>query len=139
MKVRDGNIVMGSSEEVRMNDGFISKPVIKDYAESHSTLDTTSPVSINLELGSVFSVTLAENTTFTFDNPPDSGNAGAFSLILTQNASAKTVTWPASVKFDSGSAPDLSTNSAIYILTFMTIDSGTTWYGFLSGSEMAVP
>jgi len=31
MKVRNGNIVMGSNEEVRMNDGFMSIPRPQGY------------------------------------------------------------------------------------------------------------
>ncbi len=140
MKVRDGNIVMDSAEEVRMNDAILGKAKIKDYGEAHSNVSSAGGnATIDLESGNVFSISITENTTFIFSNPPASGTSGAFSLILTQNAAAKTIAWPATVKFDSGTAPDLSTNSAIYVLTFFTVDGGTTWYGFLSGSEMAVP
>jgi hypothetical protein len=140
MKVRDGNIVMESTEEVRMQDGVLSKPTIKGYGESHISVSSSEgDATIDLENESVFSISVTENTTFIFSNPPVSGKAGSFSLILTQNADAKTITWPASVMFAGGEAPDLSTNSAIYILTFLTVNGGTTWYGFLSGSEMAVP
>lgn len=140
MKVRNGNIIMDNTEEVRMQEAIISRAIIKDYGESHTNVSSSGgAVTLDLNSGTVFSITISEDTTFTFSNPPASGTAGAFSLILTQNADAKTITWPTSAKFDSGTAPDLSTNSAVYVLTFFTVDNGTTWYGFLSGSAMAVP
>jgi len=140
MKVTDGNIVMDSAEEVKMQGAILSRPIIKDYSESYSGVSSSGgDATLDLEDGSVFSITLSEATTFIFSNPPDAGQAGALNLILTQDAAAKTIIWPISVNWDSGAAPDLSVNSAVYILTFLTVDAGATWYGFLSGSEMAVP
>lgn len=139
-KVRDGNIVMQSSEQIKMNTAILSKPEIKNYSESHSSVSSAAgAVALDLVNGSVFSITLSENTTFAFSNPPDSGKAGAINLILTQNADVKTATWPAAVKWPGGTAADITTASAVYILTFLTVDAGTTWYGFVSGSEMATP
>ena len=93
---------------------------------------TTSAVSaseINLANGSVFTKTISANTTFTITGAP-SGKAASFSLVLT-NGGAYTITWPSSVKWAGGNVPTL-TASGVDLLTFLTPDGGTTWYGVLS-------
>jgi len=117
-------------------DYIVGKPVIKDYAETvkaHGTDGGT--ITCNLEDGNVHTITLDEATTFTFSNPPASGKAGSLTLILTQHSTAVSVTWPASVEWVYGSAPDLSGDSTDYVLVFLTTDGGTTWRGWLSGSD----
>lgn len=73
--------------------------------------------------------------TFTFDNPPASGRAATITLIL-DGASTATLTWPASVDWPGGGAePTWSTG--IDVVSFVTVDAGTTWYGFLGGLDFA--
>lgn len=84
---------------------------------------------IDLAQGVVFSKTIDANTAFTFIGVP-AGAAATFSLILT-NGGAYTVTWPASVRWEGGEAPEL-TASGEDLLTFLTPDGGGTWYGVLS-------
>lgn len=81
---------------------------------------------VDLSQGSVFTVTISAATTLTFSNVP-AGKAATFNLIIT-NGGAATVTWPSSVKWASGTAPTL-TASGVDVLTFLTPDGGTTWYG----------
>lgn len=136
---RDGSVAL--TGELQAADNVISRAELKDYAETR-TAPTSSAGALTLDLqnGNVFEVTLTENiTTLTLSNPPASGKGGAFSLILTQDATGgRTVTWPASVKWAGGTAPTLSTTaSAIDVLTFMTTDGGTTWYGFSAGLNMS--
>ena len=84
--------------------------------------------AIDLELGNVVTGTVdTSETTFTFTNPPTSGDAGAFLLILT-NGGSQTVNWPASVDWAGGSAPSL-TSSGVDLLVFVTVDGGTIWHG----------
>ena len=40
-------------------------------------------------------------------------------------STVRTLTFPASVKWQGGEIPDLSTASKTYVLTFMTVDGGT--------------
>ena len=79
--------------------------------------------------GSVFTKTVAAATSFTFDAVPV-GKACVFTLILT-NGGNYAVTWPSSVKWSGGNIPNLTENG-IDILTFLTADGGTTWYGSVS-------
>ena len=131
------------------SDGYISKAdfiallqeiEIKDYSETVSSPESVSgALTLDLEDGNVFDVELDENTTFTFSNPPASGKAGSFTLILAQDATgSRSSTFPASVEWAGGSAPTLTTDaSAVDILVFFTIDAGTTWDGMLSGADFS--
>lgn len=99
----------------------------KTFAEGpYGTTDAVSASAIDLAQGVVFTKTISENTTFTISGAP-TGKAATFNLILT-NGGAATVTWPASVKWSGGNPPTL-TASGIDVLTFLTPDGGTTWYG----------
>jgi len=54
----------------------------------------------------------------------------------TGTVAAATVTYPASVKFAGGTAPDAPANGETDILSFYTTDGGTTYYGFKAGDAM---
>ena len=119
-------------------DYIVGKPVIKDYAEAVKAHGTTGgSITCNLEDGNIHTITLNAATTFAFSNPPASGKAGSLTLIINQGTTAYAVTWPASVDWSGGSAPNLSKVSTDYVLTFLTLDGGTTWRGWLSGSAFS--
>lgn len=128
------------ASSVQCADQQIIRPELKDYAE---TVDTTasagSSYEINLEEGNVHDITLTANATLTFSNPPSTGKAGSFTLIIKQDGTgSRSITWPASVNWEGGSAPILTTtSSAVDIFVFITTDGGTTWYGFVSGLDMS--
>ena len=113
----------------------ISGGVLENYREK---LITVSPVygTINLPLGNVFQHTPNVNTTYTiYDTTAgkELGQGQSFTLIINQPASAKTLTFPASVKWRGGETPDLSNANKTYVLTFMSVDGGTTWLGMFEG------
>lgn len=102
----------------------------KTFAQGpYGTTSAVSASEINLANGTVFTKTISANTTFTITGVP-SGTACSFSLLLT-NGGAYAVAWPASVKWAGGNVPTL-TESGVDLLTFLTPDGGTTWYGVLS-------
>jgi len=109
----------------------ISGGVLENYREKLVTLSGTS-TAINLSLGNVFTHTLTGNTTYSITNAVN-GQAHSFTLIINMGSTVRTLTFPASVKWQGGEIPDLSTASKTYILTFMTIDGGTTWLGMFGG------
>lgn len=82
--------------------------------------------AINLSKGCIFTKTISANTTFTITGVP-SGKATTFNLVLT-NGGSRTITWPSSVKWTAGTPPSL-TSSGIDVLTFLTTNGGSTWYG----------
>lgn len=128
------------SGELNFADQLATRPILKDYGEEVATNATaTGAVTLDLTLGNVSDVTLTGNTTFTFSNPTASGDACSFTLILRQDGTgSRSVTWPASVDWPAGTAPTLSTTaSAVDILTFVTVDGGTRWFGMLAGAAFA--
>lgn len=76
--------------------------------------------------GAVFTKTVTANTTFTISGTP-SNVAACFTLVLT-NGGSHTVTWPSSVKWTDGTPPELIA-AGIDVITFITPNGGTTWYG----------
>jgi len=102
-------------------------------AEDYDALSGTSP-TCNVDNGGAFSLTMSGNTTFTFSGAA-SGFIQGFVLQLTGNGS--TVTWPGSVKWAGGTAPDAPANGETDILVFHTRDGGTNWYGVLASDAAA--
>ncbi|HJP18292.1 MAG TPA: hypothetical protein QF468_06555 [Nitrospinota bacterium] len=118
-----GGDLGANGHQINMNDNVISRPLLEDYAEKLE-IDTSSTTTkdLDLETANNFEITLDNNCTFTFLNPPASGKAGSFTLILKQDGTgSRTTTWPASVDWAGGTAPTLSTGATdVDILTFMT-------------------
>ncbi len=100
-----------------------------------SLVNNGSAGAIDLSSGNVFSDTPAANVTYAFNNPPASGTAYGFTLKIAPTATA-TVTWPSSVDWAGGSAPDAPASGETDIFTFYTQDGGTTYYGFQAGNAM---
>lgn len=96
--------------------------------EDYDALSGTSP-TCNVNNGGAFSLTMTGNTTFTFSGA-DNGYSSGFILQLTGNGS--TVTWPSSVDWAGGTAPDAPASGETDIYVFWTRDGGTTWYGVQS-------
>ena len=107
------------------------EPLFEKYREKVVTLSGTSP-TINLSLGNVFTHTLTGNTTYSITNAV-SGQSHSFTLIITQTETVRTLTFPASVKWQGEEIPDMTTASKTYVLTFMTVDGGTNWLGMFGG------
>jgi hypothetical protein len=130
-------VIADGSGVVNHVDYVIQRPEIKDYSETKTALVAAASIPIDLTNGNVFTITPDQNTTFTFTNPSPTGKACAFTLVWTQDASDRTITWPATVDWAGGSAPDVTSGSAkIDIYMFFTMDAGTIWYGFQPGADM---
>ena len=89
------------------------------------TLATTSN-TVNVALANYFISTPAGTSTWIFTGVPVSRDS-SFVLQLA-NGGSYTVTWPASGKWPSNTAPTLSTNG-VDVLIFSTVNTGTTWRG----------
>lgn len=112
--------------------------VAVSYNEKRTSLPILSgTVDIDVETGNVFVGTLYGNTTFTFSNPPAAGYSHSFTLLYNGPLSGGpyTVTWPASVDWAGGTAPDAPAAGEKDILVF--VYSSNTWYGFQAGDAMA--
>ena len=103
----------------------------KSYNETYVSLSAAASVTIDCETGNVFALTTNQNTTFVFSNPPASGTAYGFTLKLTSGGS-HSITYPGSVDFAGGTAPDAPASGETDVLVFITVDGGTNWYGALA-------
>ena len=115
----------------------ISNPVVKDYGETVNIIGGTGggTQDIDITAGNVVTATVDTSTnTFTFSNPSVTGVSCSFTLILT-NGGSQTVVWPGTVDWAAATAPTL-TAAGVDVLTFMTVDAGTIWYGFAGGLAM---
>ncbi len=120
---------------IAMADNLLTRSVLQDYAVEGSAIGNTgSTRTLDLTVANFFSATLDQACTFTFSNPPASGDFGTFVLELT-NGGAFAITWPASVDWPGGSAPTL-TASGKDQLVFTTRDGGTIYFGFLAGKDI---
>ena len=105
--------------------------------ESTAVTSSSNAATLNLRDGNVFTHTLSENVTYTFSNPAASGRASAFIFKVTQDSSARTITWPGSVDWAAATAPTItSTSGGVDVFAFLTVDGGTTYYGFTLGQAM---
>ena len=123
-------------------DYVLSRPVVKDYAETvYAGGDTATAKTLDETNGNVQTWTMTGNCTFTM--PSGSGlQAGtSMTLILTQDGTGSRTGAFTGVKWGGGTAPTLTTTatSGIDIITFYTFNGGASpvWYGFLSGAAMA--
>lgn len=84
---------------------------------------TIGASAIDWATGNFFTKTLSANTTFTFSNVPTSGGQ-SISIRLIQDATTRTVTWPAAVEWEGGTAPVMSTGSGdVDVCTFIAWSS----------------
>ena len=105
--------------------------------EVTSVTSSSELATINLRDGNVFEHDLTENVTYTFSNPASSGRASCFILKVIQDSTTRTITWPTSVDWASATAPTPSTtNNAVDVYGFITLDGGTTYYGLVLGQAM---
>lgn len=91
--------------------------------------------------GNIHDITLDAACTLTFAALPHTG-AGvthALTLILRQDATgSRVVTWPASLIWTEGTAPTLTADpAAVDVVTLLSVDDGTTWFGFVAGLAFA--
>jgi hypothetical protein len=111
----------------------------KSYNETVEAITSSGgAATINCENANLFTHTLSENVTYTFSSPPTTGTGYGFTLKVVQDSTARTITWPASVKWGQNLTPTISTGSGeVDVFTFFTHDGGTNWYGFAAGQDMS--
>ena len=118
LKGLDGLVTIGAAVEV--DNAVTFKSEIDDG--SSGAADT-----IDWSAGQKHKSTLTANVTYTFTVP--NGPTGGLVLRLVQDATgSRTATWPAAVKWKSGSAPTLTTGAAAIDLVVFYFD-GTDYYG----------
>lgn len=102
------------------------------YTEETVTANTGTAYTIDLANGSVQILTLTGNVTYTF---PTATAGRSFLLIEKQDGTGgRTVTWPAAVKWPSGTAPTITSTASRSDLFGFTAD-GTNWIGRVVGQN----
>lgn len=100
------------------------------YTEETATANTGAAYTIDLVNGSLQILTLTGNCTFTF---PAATAGKSFAVLLKQDATgSRTVTWPAAVKWPSGTAPTITATASKGDKLVFTAD-GTYWWGSVAG------
>ncbi|MGB1223917.1 MAG: hypothetical protein ACPHCN_07215 [Mycobacterium sp.] len=129
--LQDSAPTLDDSGNIDMAGGRVDDAVMKDVAYTVNALGSSSgATAIDLEDGNMVTATVGGTITFSFSNAPA---GGGFLLFLTNGGSAA-VTWPASVDWEGGTAPSLTT-AGVDLLVFLTADSGTTWHGVVSSLD----
>jgi hypothetical protein len=132
-----GGIYMTDSTWVRVYNSkrFLvdNKARANSWQELYTAKSGTS-VTLDADTSGAFSLSMSGNTTFTF-SAVDSSISVGFILQLTGNGS--TVTWPSSVDWAGGTAPDAPASGASNLYVFWTRDGGSNWHGVLSSAAYA--
>jgi hypothetical protein len=127
------------SKTVNLNSNTVYKPTLQYYNEP-----TLSPgisgntLSLDLSLAQVFNVSLnAGISAFIITNVPQTASrAIGFSLFLTADGTARGISWGSAVKWPSNISPTLTTtNNKTDILSFTTLDGGTSYFGSVAGQN----
>jgi len=108
--------------------------------EKSAALTSGTTVTLDLNLATTFTITLAHNIgTFNWTNPADTGAVSSFVLKVTQDGTAgRTIAWPSGVDWAAATAPTLSTAAGnVDVFVFFTSDNGNTWYGFTAGQVLS--
>jgi hypothetical protein len=116
-----------------------SNGTLTAYRETRVSGAAAATTVLDLSSANVFEMSQAVNiTTFTFANAPASGYAYSFTLLRRKDATAtaRSIIWPASVKWPAAVAPILTqTTSAVDTFSFLTTDGGVTWLAYISGLD----
>ena len=86
---------------------------------------TGEAVTLDLKAANNFTHNVTANTAFTVT--ANTGNSFQLGTLVLTNGGAFTVTWPSSFKWADGAPPSLM-ESGIDVITFFTINGGTTYY-----------
>lgn len=105
-----------------------------DARNTVSALSTSGSVDIDYALGDYFTLALSGDVSgFTFSNLPGPGKGATLMILIIQDSTPRTVTWPASFKWAGGSPGEISTDpGAVDVLAITTFDNGTTWAATLA-------
>jgi len=128
----------GTGANVFATSPALTTPTITGLNETKTALTiSVGAVAVDCAIANVFSLFLnAAVTSLTFSNVPTAPKTYGFTLAVTADGTARSLTWPASVKWAGGTAPTLtSTNGKIDIFVLSTWDGGTIWYAMTGGQN----
>ena len=115
----------------------------KGVSETKGTsTNATNAMSVDLATGNFFEIDLQNNnatvSSMTFSNPAASGKASAWTIKWIQGSTARALQYPNSVYWGGGIDHVMSTaDNAVDIVSFFTIDGGTSIYATVVGTAFA--
>jgi len=113
---------------------FIPTVHMKRYTEGLTSVTTSGILNIDTAVSNVYSVAMTGNMEINFLTNTAGGAALSATTLLTHDGAGRYVTWGAEVNWANDVIPTLLvTNGDIDILTFISVDYGTTWYGMVGG------
>lgn len=125
-----GTIATQAASAVAITGGTVASVRLTELKQDVTAASSTT---FDLSAGHVIKLTHGANiTSLTISNPPASGEAFTITIVRTKDAggTARTISWPAAVKWPSGTAPTLtSTANSVDVITLFSIDGGTTYRG----------
>lgn len=116
------NYATTSAVTTAINNRF-ANPIEKVVA-----LTSAASITIDPNVGSLFTLSLSTNASITIgniSNGPYTTNGSTITLYLSNTSN--TITWNSKITWMSGEAPDVTSNPSI--ITFVTFNGGTNWYG----------
>jgi len=139
-----GNLLIDSDNTVTINSATNISGATNITGELKATslnenvinMTPAGTVDIDCEVANVWLLSTSSSTTFTFSNPPPSLTAFGFSLRV-RALGTIALTWPSSVDWPGGSAPDAPANGETDWYVFLTVNGGTEWFGFQAGDALA--
>lgn len=119
--------------------GTATAPLVQSthLTVSTNTAATGTAVTLNATSTRVFNVTQSGAATFAFTSSGLTA-ATAYGFELYLNPGTFATTWPGSVNWVLGTTPTL-VQSTTNILTFETVNQGTTWYGAMVQQAPTLP
>lgn len=133
----ESNLTFDGSGLVVAGDTTIDSIMSNGYKQSTASASiVSSGLALDLSTSNVFLTTLNSSISgITINNADTSSNtAQGFTLIFTADGTARTVVWPTNTKWAGNTAPGLSSTSGnIDILSFVSTNGGSGWYGFVGG------
>lgn len=133
------NIDLQSDGEIRNAEAVSAGQIDNDDYHEKVVTQSGSTGSLDLSSANVFEQTVTGNISFSFNNPSATPAGNSFLLVVIQDGTGgHTLSWPAAVEWDGGSAPGVSTAANDkHIFSFVSPDGGTTWYGFVAAENVA--
>ena len=135
-----GAMVLGTGGSIAGGDKVAAALEIKDVGETAPSAGSiTGSITRSFANGAVQTLTLTGNvTSLAISNPPASGIAGTITFRIDHGTGPFTWSHPSGIKWPGGTPPTMSSGaSEISIVSYMTVDGGTTWDGAFWGADMS--
>jgi hypothetical protein len=120
--------------------GTIANAKLQSYSETVNTVSSIASANYTIDLSraNIYDITMGANVTFTFSNAPAAGTLKNCTIILRQGSGGNKFATFTNAKYTDGNPPVLSTGaSQIDVLSFFTIDGGTSYFGSYSMANVS--